>query len=166
MNDLEKVFVSELKSIYDGEQQLVEALPELKEHAISADLKAALGRHLEETKAHVSRLEQVFRELGETPRRKPCHGLQGIIDEGEMLARDFEGHAWLDAGLITAAQRVEHYEIASYGTLCSWAEELGRDDIGSLLKQTLSQEKEADAKLSRLAEEVPGNAQAKRGSII
>ncbi len=150
MNDLEKLFVSELKDIYDGEQQLVKALGELEKSAVSEELKRAFHEHLEETKGHVNRLEQAFKEVGESPRRKTCHGIEGIIDEGQMLAREFEGNSALDAALITAAQKSEHYEITSYGSLCTWAEELGHDRLASLLKENLKEEKQADQKLSHL----------------
>lgn len=151
MNDLEKLFVSELKDIYDGEHQLVKALGELEKNAVSGELKSAFHEHLQQTKAHVNRLEQVFQHIGESPRRKTCHGLEGIIDEGQMLAKEFQGNSALDAALITAAQKSEHYEITSYGSLCSWAEELGQDQLATLLKENLKEEKEADEKLSRLA---------------
>ena len=151
MNDLEKLFVSELKDIYDGEQQLVEALGELEKNAVSGELKSAFREHLQQTKGHVNRLEQVFQQIGEEPKRKTCHGIEGIVDEGQMIATEFNGNSALDAALIAAAQKTEHYEITSYGSLCSWAEELGQNRIVELLKQNLSEEKETDAKLSRLA---------------
>ena len=160
MNDLEKLFVSELKDIYDGEQQLVEALGELEETATSGELKSAFHEHKEETKNHVNRLESVFRELGQEPKRKTCHGIEGIIDEGQTMAKEFANNSALDAALIAAGQKAEHYEITSYGTLCSWAEELGRPNITSLLEQNLSEEKAADQKLTMLAEQ-SRNAEAK-----
>lgn len=153
MNDLEKLFLSELKDMYDGEKQLVKALPEMAENAEAGDLKDAFNEHCEQTKEHVNRLEQVFRALGEEPMGKSCQGLEGIIDEGEMMAKEFEGNSALNAALISAGQKAEHYEITSYGSLCTWAKELGKDQILSLLKQNLSEEKETDAKLSKLAKE-------------
>ncbi|HWI58871.1 MAG TPA: ferritin-like domain-containing protein [Bacillota bacterium] len=152
MNDLEKLFLSELKDIYDGEQQLVEALPEMEKHAASGELKNAFHEHLEQTRNHVQRLESVFRALGEEPNRKSCRGLEGIIDEGEKMAKEFEQNSALDAALIEAGQKVEHYEITSYGTLCTWAEQLGKGNVVPLLKQNLSEEKETDQRLTRLAE--------------
>ncbi|HYG35835.1 MAG TPA: ferritin-like domain-containing protein [Clostridia bacterium] len=152
MNDLEKVFLSELEDIYDGEQQLVKALPEMEKNAESQELKSAIHEHLEQTKNHVNRLERVFRDLGQTPKRRGCKGMEGIIDEGEMLAREFKGNSALDAALIVAGQKVEHYEITSYGSLCTWAKELGRQEALSLLKENLSEEKATDEKLTRLAE--------------
>jgi ferritin-like metal-binding protein YciE len=152
MNDLEKLFVSELRDIYDGEQQLVEALPELEKNAVSGELKQAFHEHWEQTRNHVNRLERVFQSIGQEPSRKTCRGLEGIIDEGELMAKEFEKNSALDAALIEAGQKAEHYEITSYGTLCSWAEELGRAQALELLKQNLSEEKDADARLTRLAE--------------
>jgi ferritin-like metal-binding protein YciE len=151
MNDLEKLFLSELRDIYDGEKQLVDALPEMARSAGSADLKSSFSKHLEETKGHVNRLEEVFRGIGEEPSRKVCKGLEGIIDEGELLAAEFKGNTALDAGLIAAAQKAEHYEITTYGTLCTWANELGNERGLALLKTNLSEEKEADEKLSAIA---------------
>lgn len=153
MNDLEKLFLRELKDMYDGEQQLVKALPELAESAESGELRQAFNDHLAQTKNHVNRLEQVFRALGEKPERKSCKGMEGIIDEGQMMATEFEGNTAIDAALISSGQKAEHYEITSYGALCTWAKELGRDSVLPLLKENLSEEKEADAKLTRLATE-------------
>jgi ferritin-like metal-binding protein YciE len=151
MNDLEKLFLSELKDIYDGEQRLVKALPELADDAESDPLKRAFTEHFEQTKNHVNRLEEVFRAIGQEPRRKTCKGIEGIVDEGEMIAKEFEGNTALDAALITAGQKAEHYEITSYGSLCTWAHHLGRDQVASLLEANLKEEKEADQKLTRLA---------------
>jgi ferritin-like metal-binding protein YciE len=152
MNDLEKLFLAELKDIYDGEKQLEEALPEMEQSAHSVDLKRAFHDHLEQTHNHVNRLEKVFREIGEEPRRKSCKAMEGIIDEGETIAKEFRDNSALDAGLIEAGQKVEHYEITSYGTLCTWAEQLGKTRVADLLKETLREEKETDQKLTRLAE--------------
>ncbi len=161
MNDLEKLFVSELKDMYDGEQQLVDALEQLEKNAMSGELKSAFREHREQTRRHVNRLEEVFQQIGETPKRKTCHGIEGIVDEGQMIAEEFKGNSAVDAALIAAAQKAEHYEITSYGSLCSWAEELGRDQIARLLEDTLEEEKEADMKLTRLAESIhnPGAKQ-------
>ena len=152
MNDLEKVFLSELKDIYDGEQQLVQALPKMEQSAHSGELKRAFREHCDQTKTHVSRLETVFRELGEEPRRKTCKALEGIIDEGELVSKEFQENTALDAALIGAGQKAEHYEITTYGTLCSWAEELGKNGIASVLRETLTEEKVTDGKLTQLAE--------------
>lgn len=151
MNDLEKLFLSELRDIYDGEHQLVKALGDLEQNAMSGELKRAFHQHLDQTRRHVNRLEQVFKEIGESPRRKTCHGVGGIIDEGQMLAEEFHGNSALDAALIAAAQKAEHYEITAYGSLCSWAEELGHNGLTALLQEILTEEKEADELLTRLA---------------
>jgi ferritin-like metal-binding protein YciE len=150
-NDLEKLFVSELKDIYDGEHQLIKALGEMKKVAVSTELKNAFRSHLQQTKGHVNRLEQVFDCIGEKPRRKPCQAIEGIIDEGQTVAKEFAKNTALDAALITAGQKAEHYEITSYGSLCAWAQELGAPDVYDLLQQNLGEEKEADAKLTQLA---------------
>ncbi len=151
MNDLEKLFLSELKDIYDGEQQLVKALPKLEEKAVSSELKRAFHEHWEQTRNHVNRLERAFETLGQKPIRKSCKGLEGIIDEGETIAKEFKDNSALDAALIEAGQKAEHYEITSYGTLCAWAEELGRSGVTALLKENLEEEKMADELLTRLA---------------
>ncbi len=152
MNDLEKVFLSELKDMYDCEQQLVMALPRFERSAESRELKGVFHDHCEQTKKHVNRLERVFGGIGEDPRRKTCTGIEGIIDEGEVLAKEFEGNSALDAALIAEAQKAEHYEITSYGSLCSWAKELGKTNALSLLQENMTEEKEADHRLTRLGE--------------
>ena len=152
MNDLEKVFMAELKDIYDAEHQLTKALPEMEAMAHSAELKSAFRQHLGETQNHISRLEQVFRELGQEPKRKTCKGIEGIIDEGQSMAKEFRDNSALDAALIGAAQKVEHYEITSYGTICSWAEQAGMTGVVSLLQENLADEKRTDQKLTVLAE--------------
>lgn len=152
MNDLEKVFFSELKDMYDAEHQITKALPEMVEHASSAELKNAFRHHLEESKVHFQRLETVFREIGQEAKRKTCKGIEGVIDDGQLMAGEFANNSAIDAALIAAAQKVEHYEIASYGTLCSWAEELGLTRALSVLKENLAEEKQTDQKLTRLGE--------------
>ena len=152
MNDLEKVFMAELKDMYDAEHQLTKALPEMEEMAHSQGLKSAFRQHLGETQNHIIRLEQVFRELGQEPKRKTCKGIEGIIDEGRSMAKEFRDNSALDAALIGAAQKVEHYEITSYGTICSWAEQAGMTGVVSLLQENLADEKRTDQKLTVLAE--------------
>jgi ferritin-like metal-binding protein YciE len=150
MNDLEKLFFSELKDMYDGEQRLVDALPAMVDSADSSELKSCFSKHLEQTKGHVNRLEEVFRAIGQEPKRKTCQGLEGIIDEAETLTKEFKGNTALDAALIASGQKAEHYEITSYGSLCTWAKEMGNDGVLSLLKQNLSEEKEADELLTKI----------------
>lgn len=152
MNDLEKLFVSELKDIYDGEQQLVQALSQMEKSATSGALKEAFHEHMEQTKTHVNRLERVFQQIGQTPKRRACHGIEGIVNEGEMLLKTLAGNSSLDAALIASGQKAEHYEITSYGSLCTWAEELGYNSALQVLKENLNDEKNTEEKLNQLAE--------------
>jgi ferritin-like metal-binding protein YciE len=152
MNDLEKVFLSELKDLYDAEQRILKALPKMEKTADSDELKDAFHEHFEQTKGHVDRLERVFKDIGQQPKRKSCKAMEGIIDEGQEIAKEFKGNSALDAALIGASQKVEHYEITSYGTLCSWAKVLGHNQSVTLLNETLREERQADEKLTRLAE--------------
>jgi ferritin-like metal-binding protein YciE len=160
---LKELYIDELKDIYSAETQLVKALPKLADAATSEDLSEGFKEHLEQTKGHVQRLEQIFRELGEKPTGKKCKGMEGLIAEGKEMMDDgdLEGEL-LDAGLISAAQRVEHYEIAAYGTVRTYAEILGQNEAAQLLEQTLNEEKETDQKLTELAEEI--NVEAAGGS--
>ncbi|MHB8412630.1 MAG: ferritin-like domain-containing protein [Candidatus Acidiferrales bacterium] len=151
---LKEFYVDELKDLLNAEQQLIKALPKMAKGANSSELRSGFEEHLEQTKEHAKRLEQVLEGLGEAPKGKPCKGMQGIVAEGaEMLAEDFEG-ALKDAALITAAQRVEHYEIAAYGSVHAFAELLGESQASSLLEQTLNEEKETDEKLTELSEKI------------
>lgn len=157
-NTLKQLYVDELRDIYDAEKQLIKALPEMAEAATSEELRSGFEGHLEQTREHARRLEQIFSALGEKPTGKKCKGMQGLVTEGsEMIEEDFEGDV-KDAGLISAAQRVEHYEIAAYGTVRTYASILGAQDAVSLLEKTLAEEKETDQKLTELAEGI--NAQA------
>jgi len=149
MNDL---FLHQLKDIYFAENQIIKALPKMAEKAASADLSDAFDAHLEETMIHVERLKQVFEILGEKPQGDECPAIEGIIEEAEELMEDIEHGNTLDAALIAAAQAVEHYEITRYGTLVSWAGELGLDDAVDLLSETLEEEHAADLKLTDLGE--------------
>jgi ferritin-like metal-binding protein YciE len=157
-NQLKELYIEELKDIYSAENQLVKALPKMAKASNSDELRAGFEEHLEQTKGHVKRLEQIFSALGEKPTGKKCKGMEGLIEEGsEMMDEDLEDEA-LDAGLISAAQRVEHYEIAAYGTVHTYANILGEDEAASLLEETLEEEKETDQKLTELAEQI--NVQA------
>jgi ferritin-like metal-binding protein YciE len=151
MQDLQKLLLAELMDVYDAENQLIDSLPVMAEKASSPDLKSAFRKHLEQTKNQVNRLEQVFRSFGEEPKGTRCKGMKGLIDEGELIAAEFEGNTAKDAALICAAQKVEHYEITSYGCLCTWAKELGAMDALALLKQNLSEEKATDEELTHMA---------------
>lgn len=153
-NQLKELYVEELKDIYSAENQLVKALPKMAKAATSEDLRAGFEEHLEQTKEHVARLEKIFKALGESPKGKTCKGMQGLITEGsEMIDEDPEPEM-LDAGLISAAQRVEHYEIAAYGCVATYAELLGEDDAAELLRTTENEEKETDEKLTELSKEI------------
>ena len=162
---LQELFVEELRDVYDAEKRLVRALPKMAKAAESGELQNAFTTHLKETERQVTRLEQVFRSIGETPRGKKCDGMIGIVEEGNHAIEELEGPV-LDAALIAGAQKVEHYEIATYGTLAYFAELLGHDRAKDLLGETLDEEKAADEKLSQLAksdvnrEALMGNGEA------
>jgi ferritin-like metal-binding protein YciE len=147
---LRELFVEELRDMYDGEKQLTRALTKMAKEAGAEELREAFTSHLQETEKQVARLEQVFRSLSETARGKKCDGIQGIVQEGRKAMEELEG-AVLDAALIASAQRVEHYEIASYGTLAYFAELLGEGKAKELLGETLQEEKAADDKLTQIA---------------
>jgi ferritin-like metal-binding protein YciE len=150
-NRLKHLYVEELKDLFSAENQLLKALPKMAKASTSEDLRAGFEEHLEQTKEHVARLEKIFKTLGETAGGKKCKGMAGLIEEGaEMIAEDPDPEE-LDAGLISAAQRVEHYEIAGYGCVSAYAKLLGEDRALSLLQQTLEEEKEADKKLTQLS---------------
>lgn len=152
MEALQKLLQNELEDLYDAEQQIVKALPKMIEGSSSPELQRALKQHLEVTQNQVTRLEQVFERLGEKARKKPCKGMAGIISEGsEMLEEDLE-ESTMDAGIIGATQKVEHYEIASYGTARTLAQTLGNNEVAELLEETLEEEKEADEVLTQIAE--------------
>ena len=149
---LHDAFLDELRDSYDAEKQLIKALPKLAKAATSSQLKTAFEAHLEETRGHVDKLEQVFESLDEKVRGKHCDGIEGIIEEGKsVLEEDFDDTT-MDACLIAAGQRAEHYEMAAYGTLVAWARVMGHTEAASLLQETLEEEKAADKKLSSLAE--------------
>jgi ferritin-like metal-binding protein YciE len=152
--ELKELYVDELKDIYSAETQLVKALPKMAKAAVSAELREGFEEHLEQTKGHVRRLEQIFEALDEKPTGKHCNGMEGLIEEGDEAAKeDYEGET-KDAALIGAAQRVEHYEIAAYGTVRAMAEKLGEDEAVGLLSETLQEEKDTDVKLSDLADKM------------
>jgi len=147
---LQELFVEELRDAYDGENRLTKALPKMARAAEHPELRTAFTDHLRETERQITRLEQVFRSVGEKPRGKKCEGIVGIVEEGNSAMEELEG-AVLDAALIAGAQRVEHYEIAAYGTLAYFAGLLGNDQAKDLLGQTLDEEKAADRKLNDIA---------------
>ncbi|HLX70864.1 MAG TPA: ferritin-like domain-containing protein [Verrucomicrobiae bacterium] len=151
-NDLQELFLDELADVYNAEQQLTKALPKMAKAAQSDELRQALEEHLEETEEHVTRLEKVAESIDETLKRKTCQAMKGLLAEGEDIVKEQKDSSALDAGIIAACQKVEHYEIASYGTLCAWAEQLGHDAALKLLRQTEEEESAADEKLSEVAE--------------
>ena len=155
LESLNDLFVEQLRDLYDAENQLIKALPKMAEGANSDELRQGFEEHLEQTKGHAQRIEQIFEQLGEKVKGKKCKGMEGLIKEGdETLEEDISDENVQDAAIIAAAQRVEHYEIAGYGTARTFANLLGEDEAASLLEQTLEEEKETDAKLTELAEEI------------
>lgn len=159
--NLQELFHETLKDVYFAEKKILSALPKMAKAAQSQDLKAAFEKHETETEEHVDRLEKVFEEIDETPRGKTCDAIIGIIEEGQEVMKEFKGAPALDAGLLAAAQAVEHYEIARYGTLKTWATELGLNQAVRLLETTLDEEKKTDETLTKLAQsEVNKHAQA------
>ena len=148
---LKELYVDELRDLYSAENQLVKALPKMAKAADSDELRQGFEEHLEQTKGQVQRLETIFMSLNESPKGKKCMGMEGLVKEGgEVMKEGFEG-ALMDAALIGSAQRVEHYEIAAYGTACEFAQILGESEHASLLNETLQEEKETDEKLTELA---------------
>jgi len=148
---LDDLFLDTLKDIYYAEKQILKALPKMAKAAEDPELKAGFEQHREETEGHVERLEQIFEMLGQPARGKTCDAILGILEEGKSIIEDYKGTHALDAGLISAAQAVEHYEMARYGTLKAWANLLGRKDAAQLLDATYKEESATDRKLSQLA---------------
>jgi ferritin-like metal-binding protein YciE len=149
---LDDLFEDTLKDIFYAENKILKALPKMAKAAQSDELKAAFQKHAKETEGHVARLEKVFRAVGKPARGKKCEAIEGILEEGTEIMKEFKGAPALDAGLVSAAQAVEHYEIARYGTLKRWAEELGMSDAVRLLDATLTEEKNTDEALTEVAE--------------
>jgi ferritin-like metal-binding protein YciE len=157
-NNLKGLYVDELRDLYSSEQQLIKAVPKMAKAANSDQLRKGFQEHLEQTRVHATRLEQILTGLGEPVKGKKCKGMAGIVSEGgEMMSEDFEG-ALMDAALISAAQRVEHYEIAAYGAVHAYAELMGETEAASLLQQTLDEEKETNQKLTDLSQEINSEA--------
>ena len=149
--NLKELYLDELEDIYDAEKRIVKAMPKVAEAASDQELRSALMHHLEQTKGHVSRLELVFQGLGQSAKTKTCDGMKGILNEAEDTIDDIDDPAVRDAGIIAAAQRVEHYEIAAYGTVRKWAEQLNDTQGARMLEETLQEEEEADKKLAGIA---------------
>ncbi len=149
---LDDLFYETLKDIYYAERKILKTLPKMARGAQDSKLKAAFEKHKDETEGQIERLQQVFEIIGKRPRAKTCPAIDGIVEEGEEIMEEFKGAPALDAGLLAAAQAVEHYEISRYGTLCAWAKELGYKDAVKLLEETLAEETKTDSDLSKLAE--------------
>ena len=163
-NSLKELYVDELRDLYDAEQQITKALPKMIDAASSDELQSALNEHLEVTKQQAQRLEKIFENLGEKVKGKKCKGMEGLIKEGSEVIEENEDEQVRDAAIISAAQRVEHYEMAGYGTVRTYASLLGEDNAADLLQQTLDEEKEADEKLTQLAEQI--NLEAAKGEAV
>ncbi|HMC32170.1 MAG TPA: ferritin-like domain-containing protein [Candidatus Angelobacter sp.] len=162
LESLRELFIEELQDLYSAETQIIDALPKMVDQASSPDLKAGFTEHLEQTRQHVRRLDQIFDQLGDDVDRKDktCKGMQGIIKDNKDLLKTSAEPEVLDAGMIAGAQRVEHYEIAGYGTVRTYAQLLGRNEWAQLLEQTLQEEKDTDKKLTQLAGHINLEARA------
>jgi len=155
---LDELFKEELQDLYDAENQIIKALPKMAKAASDEDLTAAFQQHLEVTKKQVKRLDKIFQQLGIKPQGKTCEAMQGLLKEGDRIIQEIEKSPVLDAALIGAAQKVEHYEISGYGTVRTLAEVLGQQDAAELLEETLDEEKETDENLTEIAENIMGGA--------
>lgn len=160
LNSLQELYVDQLRDLYSAEQQIIKALPEMIDAVTSPDLKQALTEHLDVTKSQAVRLENIFASLGEKAKTEKCKGMQGVIEEGTDLIDKIDNSELRDAAIIASAQRVEHYEVAGYGTARTYATLLRDSQASKLLEQTLNEEKQADQSLTRLAEEINVNAPA------
>lgn len=160
LNSLRDLFIDELRDLYDAENQITEALPKLIEKAQYPELKSALQEHLEVTRGQIGRLETIFQQLNEKPTGESCKGMKGLLKEGDDMATRDGSQSVIDAAIISAAQRVEHYEMAGYGTVRTYAELLGENEFANLLQQTLDEEKEADQTLSQIAKTINVQARA------
>lgn len=160
LENLQQLFVKELRDLYDAENQITEALPKLINASTHSELKSALQQHLQVTREQVNRLDRIFRMLNEKPTGETCKGMKGVIKEGDEILSSGGDASTVDAGIIAAAQRVEHYEMAGYGTVRTYAQLLGQNEMARLLQQTLSEEEEADRKLSQIANSVNVEAKA------
>ncbi len=160
VENLQQLFVEQLRDLYDGEQQITEALPKLIEKASNPQLKSALQEHLDITNRQIDRLDEIFEQLDEDADGETCKGMKGVIKEGDDLVGKADDPAVRDASIITSAQRVEHYEIAGYGTVKTYARQLGKQDFARILEEILNEEKEADQKLTQLAESINIEAKA------
>ena len=166
LDSLEKLFLDELKDVYSAEKQILRALPKMAKTADSPELQQAFTKHLKETEGQVQRLERIFKELGQAARGKKCKGMEGLLEEGKEVLEEDGEPAVIDAALIASAQRVEHYEIAAYGFLRTYAQLLGYSQAAQLLQQTLQEEEAADEKLTELGESGINEAAAAVGGEV
>lgn len=150
MKDIRELLIEEMKDLYDAEKQLVKALPKMVKASSNEELSQAFEEHLEQTRGHVTRLETAFERMGERPKSKPCEAMKGLIQEAQETLEEEMPEALMDSAIICAAQKVEHYEIASYGTLSAWAKQIGLDDVAELFDETLEEEKTADETLTEV----------------
>ncbi len=162
-NSLQELYLGELRDLYDAEHQIIKALPKMISKTSSEGLKSALEEHLEITRKQAERLEEIFENMGERAKAQKCHGMEGVIKEGNEKLKEAEDEDVRDAAIIASAQKVEHYEMAGYGTVRTWASLLGEQEAADLLQQTLEEEKEADQKLTTLAESI--NLEAGEGEV-
>jgi ferritin-like metal-binding protein YciE len=160
MESIRELLIEEMADLYDAEKQLVKALPKMAKTASNEQLREAFENHLEQTRGHVERLEQAFQLLDHKAKGKPCQAMKGLIAEGKGTMEEDLSDGLLDSAIICAAQKVEHYEIAGYGTLSAWARSLGLDEVAGLLEETLAEEKEADEKLTQVGGDVLAEAEA------
>ena len=165
IENMEELFLEQIEDLYDAEKRLVKALPKMAEAATSTSLRRAFESHLRQTEGHVNRLESIFRQMNKDPKGQTCDAMKGLVSEGEDMVSHIDQSALRDAGLIAAANRVEHYEIAGYGSARTFAQTLCMSQAVSLLEQTLQEEKEADHKLTQLAEQMV-NDQALRSDAL
>lgn len=165
IESMEDLFLEQIEDLYDAEKRLVKALPKMAEASTSQSLRQAIQSHLMETEGHVSRLENIFRTLGKSAKGQTCDAMKGLISEGEDMIRDTNPSPLRDAGIIASANRVEHYEIAGYGSARTFAQTLGLREAASLLDQTLQEEKRADEKLTQLAESMVNEEALKRSPV-
>jgi ferritin-like metal-binding protein YciE len=165
MESVRELLLDEMKDLYDAEKQLVKALPKVVKASSNADLRQAFENHLEETRGHVQRLERAFEMMGEKVKSKPCAAMKGLVEETGEAHEKSEGPL-TDSAIICAAQKVEHYEIAGYGTLAAWAKSLGLEDVAGLLEETLAEEKAADKKLSEVADGILAEQVSAEGSSL
>ena len=152
IDNLQELFLSQLKDVYDAEQRITKALPKMAREASSEELSSAFEEHLAQTQEHVARLERVFRMIGESPSKKTCKAMVGLLEEGEEIMKEDAPESVLDAGIIAAGQKVEHYEIATYGCLRDWAQLLGLNEAVDVLQETLDEEDETDKRLTEIAQ--------------